>query len=146
MKVIDFIICDDIRKEMGNKFSLAGIYNERIRLEAKDISAIKFPLPFRLGVFVRLLLGVVDQNAFDDLVFVLDVKFNGEQLFRADATTEPRRDDQKQNLIIGIPFMANFLLLKGPGKIQFNLVAKSAGKEILQFSPEYDFTIDVVKV
>ena len=53
MRLIDFLICDDVRQEVGNKFTLVGIYDSDIRIQVRTADAIRFPLPVNLAVFLR---------------------------------------------------------------------------------------------
>lgn len=52
MEVINAVICDDIRQEIGNKFSLMGIYVDRFIIETKTPESLKWPLNIKLGIFV----------------------------------------------------------------------------------------------
>ncbi len=145
MKVIDFIICDDIRQEVGNKLTVVGIYNDRVKIETKYPSALQFPIPFRLGVFVRLLVEQ-DDDCGDELAFALDVKHNGEDLFSADCTAQiANRPQGNGRVIVSVPLLANIIPIKGAGKMEFNLSVNSGGKVIFRYQPEYDFEIEVVQ-
>lgn len=145
MKVIDFIVCDDIRQEVGNKLTVVGIYNDRVKIETKNPSALQFPIPFRLGVFVRLLVQKND-NCPEELAFVLSVKHNGEDLFRADCNAQiANRPVGVDHVIVGVPLLANILPIKGAGKMEFDLTVNSGGKKLLSFRPDYDFEIEIVQ-
>ncbi|MFA6036880.1 MAG: hypothetical protein WC748_02005 [Legionellales bacterium] len=61
MKLTDIIFCDDIRIELNNKFSLMGVYNDKIIFHAQN-STIKFPLPLKLALFLRFKLDVEDEH------------------------------------------------------------------------------------
>jgi len=54
MKLIDFIICDDIRTELGNKFSLMGIYEDAINFNVSANESGKWPKVIRIGFFIRI--------------------------------------------------------------------------------------------
>ena len=47
MKITDFIICDDVRMEIGNKISIMGIYNDSIILSVPGAETT-WPVPLRL--------------------------------------------------------------------------------------------------
>ena len=49
MKLNCFLICDDIRNELGNKQSLTGIYDDVINFSMKDIG--KWPKVVKLGIY-----------------------------------------------------------------------------------------------
>lgn len=53
MRLLDFVICDDVRQELGNKLSLMGVYTGTYIIPA---NMVKWPFPTRFGFFIRLLL------------------------------------------------------------------------------------------
>ncbi len=54
MKLLDFIVCDDIRQEISGKHILIGIYYDMILHKQKE--ELKWPLKFKLGFFIRIKL------------------------------------------------------------------------------------------
>ena len=86
MKLKDFIICDDIRTEINNKFSLIGVYNDALNFSAPKESIDKWPKVVHLGFFIRF-----DLESIEELKsigkFILEAKidnkinFHAEQIF-----------------------------------------------------------------
>jgi len=70
MKLIDFIVCDDIRQEIGGKVTLVGVYEDRININAPAPDAVRWPVKLKLGFFIRLLNdgSAPDMDGFDLLV------------------------------------------------------------------------------
>lgn len=60
MQLIDFMVCDDIRQEVGNKHSLMGIYGNSVTINIPDVQPDAQPVPLRLGIFVRIRLDPED--------------------------------------------------------------------------------------
>lgn len=54
MKVMNFIICDDIRTEVGNKHSLMGIYEDTINFNVSAKEFGKWPKTMRIGFFLKI--------------------------------------------------------------------------------------------
>ena len=54
MRIDDFIVCDDIRREIGNKFTLVGVYGESIDFEVSKSECGKWPKNVKLGFFIRI--------------------------------------------------------------------------------------------
>lgn len=52
MKLLDILFCDDIRFETKNKFSLMGLYNDRMVYPPK----VQWPIPARLAILLRFTL------------------------------------------------------------------------------------------
>ena len=53
MKISNFIICDDIRTEIGNKHSLIGVYDGVIEFNVPPSEIGKWPKVLKLGLFAR---------------------------------------------------------------------------------------------
>lgn len=53
MKLNSFIICDDIRSELGNKYSLMGIYLDRIVFQRPKGTPEAWPKAIKLGFYAR---------------------------------------------------------------------------------------------
>jgi hypothetical protein len=49
-----FLICDDIRNELGNKQSLIGVYDDVINFSAPQADIGKWPKVIRLGIYIKL--------------------------------------------------------------------------------------------
>ena len=55
MKIFDYIVCDDIRPEINNKFSLMGTYNEKIEFLVNKGGTLNFPIVHPLGFYIRVI-------------------------------------------------------------------------------------------
>jgi hypothetical protein len=53
MKQVDFIICDDVRMEVGNKVSLMGIYDDQIFFAQPGPAEQIWPRPMRTGIYIK---------------------------------------------------------------------------------------------
>ena len=56
MKLINFILCDDIRNEMGNKPSLMGVYDDKIEFNVTPDMVNTWPKAMRVGIYARIKL------------------------------------------------------------------------------------------
>ena len=54
MKLLDFIICDDIRNELGNKHSLMGIYDDSIEFQVTPDNQNTWPKLLRIGIYAKV--------------------------------------------------------------------------------------------
>jgi hypothetical protein len=83
MKLKDFIICDDIRTEANNKFSLMGVYNDALNFSVPKKNTDKWPKVVHLGFFIRL-----DIESIEELKsigkFVLEATINKKINFQAE--------------------------------------------------------------
>ena len=61
MKIKDVIFCDDIRKEVNNKFSLMGLYNDKIVIKSHPGVKIQWPVNLHFATLIRLELDKNDR-------------------------------------------------------------------------------------
>lgn len=57
MKLITFLVCDDIRMEEGNKISFMGVYFDSIIFSSKSDRKENWPKSLRLSLYARIQLG-----------------------------------------------------------------------------------------
>lgn len=113
MKFKDFIVSDDIRFELGNKFSLIGTYFSRIVIESKG-EPVKFPIMLKLGVLIRLKAEAHDIFPQD---FQLRYNLNGKEVAMVTGQLETTKKDSTDlilPIVIHIP-------ISGLGKLSFDL-------------------------
>lgn len=121
MRLIDFIICDDVRREQGNKISIMGIYNESIHLNLP--SDVKWPIAFRLGTYIRIELE--NHDPIPDK-FIVKVSQNDKN----SAKLEGNIAGVGQSRILALPFAINPLPLNGLGFLRLE-VEILKGNEVL---------------
>lgn len=84
LTVKDFFICDDIRTEVGNKFSLMGLYADRIVITPFNGSHKEFRLP--LSAMIRVL--ATDDLLGSEIVFKIAISFEGNKLADIDGKVD----------------------------------------------------------
>ncbi|EKE07801.1 MAG: hypothetical protein ACD_17C00512G0004 [uncultured bacterium] len=133
MRVIDFIVADDIRREIGHKVSLMGIYNDTIRIAAPPNAS--FPIGMRLGLYFRLLLE--EQDTIPDN-FLVKVFHNDTELGEFGGRIPPVKDEVK---VMVFPIVAEQLPIPGEGKLSIQLQMLRGKESLLVAEPP--FAIDV---
>ena len=74
MRLLDFLICDDVRYEVGGKISLVGVYADGITVSSQNGPVIwPIGLP-KIGFFVRIQL---EETDFRPERFVMSALHNG---------------------------------------------------------------------
>jgi hypothetical protein len=134
VQIKDVIVCDDIRSELANKFSLMGLYFNRIVIEPKG-EAIKFPILLKLGLMIRL--NGEDADAFPQ-DFEIKYLLNNQQIAKVEGRLELTNVRNKKELIL--PIVVN-LPITGYGKLDFNLNFSKDQKETATFSNLYPLDI-----
>lgn len=61
MKITDFIVCEDIRREINGKHSLMGAFNDVIRLIIPPGTEPRWPVNVRFATFTRFALDPGEQ-------------------------------------------------------------------------------------
>ena len=54
MKLLNFIICDDIRNELGNKHSLMGVYDDSIEFQVTPDNQNTWPKSLKVGIYAKV--------------------------------------------------------------------------------------------
>ncbi len=139
MKVLDFIICDDVRQEIGNKFTLVGIYDSDIKVQTKAPETLKWPLPMSLALYGRL-QPEAREPGFD--AFEIRILHEGKELAEIKGTVKMTPTDKTIPIHIRMP---NFPL-PGPGKLTFFLKTSHQGKVAFDSEMPRSITVSVEKV
>jgi hypothetical protein len=124
MQLADFIVCDDVRFEMGNKMSIMGIYDDSILIPPPGIgSELLWPLAMRLSFFIRM-----HPTAHDAAIngFEFIVTHEGEKIAFLDGAIAIRDPSKPLRLAISL----SQLLLPSLGKLSFKIVLKN-GSEVI---------------
>jgi hypothetical protein len=135
MKLLDFIVCDDIRLERGNKVTLVGVYDDIINIETKNT----WPVPLKIAVYWKLQLDQEEKWFEEQVDLELNAFYNSEPLFKFEGKLEGTID--KTTRMFSVPFTGAIVGLKSTGTLTFNLVVKSSGKEMKRFDSPYEVTV-----
>ena len=140
MKIIDFIICDDIRRETNHKLIIIGTYNEKIVFRANSLES-KWPISKQLAFFMRFLKEENDPE-IDGFDISIDLKTKtAKQLFslgKIEGIIKAPVNTQAP-IIFDIPMPIKF---PGPGKMLVT-VSFLKGKSIVQtIKPDLEIEIE----
>lgn len=140
MKLVDFVLCDDIRHEVGNKVSLIGVYNDRIIFAEKKVSDIKWPKQMKLGIYIRTLIG---ENERFPNKFVVDVNCNGKQCLSASGAVLKQAAIGEKGYLIAFAIVAEKFPFNGAGTLSFNIKYFENDNLIADVTPAYNLSVDV---
>jgi hypothetical protein len=128
MKIIDFIICDDIRREIGNKHTLVGVYDESIDFSVEKDYYKKWPKGIKLGFFIRIALLTMMPDEFSFNMIFEDKKTEmGRGKIKQDSPIS-----QRLNLII----VHNNFLFQNAGEVKFQIDFFKNGTRIAELIPD----------
>lgn len=136
MKIKDVIVSDDIRFELANKFSIIGLYFDRIQIDSRG-NSIKFPLMLKLGLMIRIYAGKEDVFPQD---FKIRYHLNGGQVASVGGAINLINKEGRDlvlPIVIHIP-------LQSLGKLDFDISFTHNNKLTYEFKNIYP--IDVVEL
>lgn len=110
MKLAAFIICEDIRSELGNKNSIIGVLNEGIFYTGGDAEV--WPKMTNLSAFIRIIFEEQDIRPNN---FTLEVSLEGEEI----ASVKGGFTLADQTKLLNIPVTMYGFPLKGEGNLDF---------------------------
>ncbi len=134
MKLKDYIFCDDIRFESRNKISLMGIFGDKILINLHG-AQIKWPVPMRLAIFLRVEFEKNDQCP-DNFIFKLYLKKN--EIIETKGKMNTNADSKLASLSVlseGLPVE--------PGEMDFKIILKK--DDVTVFSHRVDSAILIQK-
>jgi hypothetical protein len=119
MKVVDFLICDDIRTEIGNKHSIIGLYDDAITFNVSIAEKGKWPKIIKLGIFIKARF---DNNQEKKQVgkFRLDVMLN--ETNKTIAEGELNFSEKKEATGINVAVVFNQFVFESPGLMTVKMV------------------------
>jgi hypothetical protein len=122
--VKDFIFCDDIRTEEGKKYSVMGVYADKMRITLRNPQIQKLRVP--ISSFIRLETKANTKN--QNYSFELSVKFNNADCAKA----EGNLNFGEENFLI-LPITRLEFELTKSGILNFALTIKSKDRIILVY-------------
>jgi hypothetical protein len=134
MEILDFIVCDDIRREVGNKHTIVGAYNDRIVFSSsKDF---KWGINKSLGFFLRFQREASDPD-YDG--FDLKIFLNDEQNQLANIKGGINVTDPIRPMVLDIVFpVFNFT---GPGSLIVKIVFLKGSEVVIADLPEKSIAV-----
>ncbi|MDH4318548.1 MAG: hypothetical protein OEV64_09185 [Desulfobulbaceae bacterium] len=139
MKLQSFLVCDDIRREIGNKSTAVGIYNDRIYFNVTPDKKDMWPKVMKLGVLVRLLVEEEEKPAF----FKIYKQFNQKESKLLSDGKFPPIDSSRRIYTIAV-VNNNFKFDEAGGMIFFIELLDEDNNNIFKLST--DFAIQVEEV
>lgn len=138
MKIVDFIICDDIRYEIGNKVTLVGIYNDSIVFGEKNLSDIKWPKAMKVGIYLRSLFTPEEPVPNK---FVINIHHNGEKKLSLPGAL--KRIDGKKEYLITVAVVADNFSFHGVGSVSFEIKYFQNDKLVAEAVPANKIIVQV---
>lgn len=138
MKLIDFIVCDDIRRELGDKLSFMGVFGDSIKLQIPK--GAPRPVSFRIAMYLRIL--IEDGDSIPD-GFKATVHVDNKEFAKIEGNIGVSGGNPK---ILGFVLPITALQVADDTTLSFEANFFVAGKSIMEVSLPYDIAIQVVEV
>ena len=133
MKIINCIVCDDIRHEVGNKVTLVGLYDDKIKIQTPEPLKLKWPLHMRLSLFARLKF---EKNETFPSRFEYQILNNDQKILSVPGDIKIADAENP----IALSFVSN-VAIQTPGKLIFRVEFTKDQKNILE---KLETNIDVI--
>ncbi len=138
MKLTDFILCDDIRQERGDKLSLMGVFTDNITLQVPTHTPR--PFGFKLMAFFRVLIEAADQTMPDQ--FRVSVKGSANE----NVTIEGGINITGRIRMLQLPLPLVPLAVQGDTTLSFEIQLLAKGNEIFRAAPPYTVSVRVTEI
>jgi hypothetical protein len=131
MKLNCFLICDDIRNELGNKQSLIGVYDDVISFSAPQPNVGKWPKVIKLGIYIKLEFeNEAEKAGFQRIK--LEYSINNETVVLLDDSRPASLITVPRGINIGI--VVNQFVIECSGQLNFQCIIYDKDNSII-----YDF-------
>jgi hypothetical protein len=126
MHLMDLVVCEDIRFEVGGKLSVMGIIDEGLALPPMRDNPAQ-PIPFKVALLLRI-MRAVQEPAPDAFKLKIEQDFN--VLFKAEGALKL---DGPSNLL---RFIFQPIILQGvqPGRLTVDFQLLTGGKPVFDIS------------
>lgn len=129
MELANFIVCDDIRREVNGKHMLIGVY-DTLTLNLPKGQSVFWPLTLRLAFFIK----VIDpRHEFDSDAYEFVVSQENEQITVISGQTSMIQAAPLEFIILALTAPALGLLK--PSQLDFKLRFSKDGNIINELSP-----------
>jgi hypothetical protein len=136
MKLLNFIICDDIRNELGNKRSLMGIYDDSIEFQVTPDNQNTWPKSLRVGIYAK----VKTEDNEKVFKFKIRMKYNEKETVLVDSVLTQPKIKPFSKIVISL--VNGAFKFENPGKITFFLDFYNQKKELIDtLSPEFVISV-----
>jgi hypothetical protein len=128
LEVLDFIVCDDIRQEIGGKLTLVGVYDD-LNVHVHNLKDFKPPINLpRLGFLLRVFNTNKDFSA-DTITF--QILFNNEMI---NSLSAPANFEQGKDFINIFLVSQNFPIT-GNGDLNLKIVFLKDNRVVEEVTP-----------
>lgn len=135
MKIITFAICDDIRREIGSKHSLMGVYNGDIIFNVTPDKKDSWPKRMGIGIYAAF-----DLEKDKPHSFTLNMKYNEKDQLLGKGKRGELDNLEKNKCTVAM--VNHDFVFHEPGFIKFTYDFFDAdGKKIKTFTPNFELKI-----
>jgi hypothetical protein len=132
MKIISFVVCDDIRNEAGNKNSFMGVYDDNIIFSVTPDNRNSWPKTIKLGFHARILADNIKPNSFE-----FNLEYNQKKTLLGKGELHFTEKINKIKIVV----LSNFEFKKS-GTMKFVFDFFDENNNIVEtINPDYELTI-----
>ena len=136
MNLIDFIVCDDVRQEIGGKPSLMGVYNNLVLSLPPGTESFTWPFPLKLAFVIRCQIEA--EEARPDF-FRVEFIQNGRTFTHVEGGTSIPENITMFSLFV----VHNAFPIAGLGPIHFRVIFRRGEEPIQELEPPYFLNVEL---
>ncbi|GEM_PF-816126 len=125
MKLLTFLVCDDIRMELGEKHSVIGAYDDKITFRVTQDRQNTWPKLMKIGFFMKFIL---EGEMPSSMVFKIILN-DTQSLFFPERPVRMNRDNPKKLLTAAI--VHNHFKFTEPGTLKFRVEFFDENKRLI---------------
>ena len=130
MRIVSFIVCDDIRREIGGKNTLVGVYDD-LNISVQPGKTLNWPLHIKLGFFARI---SNEKRSLDADKYEFTILQDGQQIASLSEAVKLQQNAQVDNVNLAI--VVNSLGILKPGKLDFVIRFFKQGELLEEMKPD----------
>ncbi len=138
MKLLDFIVCDDVRQEIGGKVTVVGVYGDGLNVHIPPGDIAGKPV-IKLALLARVLFEKSEEKPDS---FYIDFNLNGKSITHVSGQLSVQAPEISFLNIISI---LNQFAIPESGKLTFRIQFKLKEKIISDIVPDYFLNILIQK-
>jgi hypothetical protein len=131
MKILNFVVCDDIRQELGNKNTLIGVYDNLVIHKVPNVNSV-VPAALKLAFFIRVKMEKEDSVVPDSFRF--ESFCNGKVINHAEGRFKIE-NNPTCNTQLAVLFNI-FIIPQDAKQIEFKVYFNKDNKPVYTLSPE----------
>jgi hypothetical protein len=141
VKIVNFILCDDIRKELGNKISLMGVYRDSIEFLVTADKANSWPRNRQMSFLLDFLISPEIVKKAKN--FQILITYQGKESIIAKGPMSQPQEIERNMRPIRLSLLASYMyVFPSEGRLEFKVQLVDETQKVIETaSPDIGFDV-----